>query len=463
MKLNQLCIMILWSVLAVGCASRQLPESVAQAYLPALQQLQVSQQLDWAEPGDTGNLEFADPAQAQQWALQHAVTFVELLSRLQVEDARLWQQSLLSNPGFEVSFREPADGGRWQLEAGFTLGLADWLSRSRRMQVASSEHVLWQLQALSSVNDYLSLVRRQWLDLVAARQRLAIHQTLHESASLARDLATLMRQAGTLNEFDLLVFESGQAEQALHLRQAEQLVQSRLAALRTTLGVPAHVLISTPAELPDYRVANTLDPLLHSDSETDGAVLSQSLLQQAVANYPGLRQLDELLQRQQQRLGLTRQQIALMQSGVEISSERESDGRWLPGIGVRVGPPLFDRGDARQAAIMAETQVLMASHQQTLSQIHNRIELALATRSLSQDSLEQLRQYDLPRYNRLQALALQEYNFMLRGGFDLLQLRQQTLTTQIAYVDTLLQWWLASAELANALGAELTLEDTHHD
>jgi cobalt-zinc-cadmium efflux system outer membrane protein len=413
--------------------------------------------------GDKQALVFDDPYAAQHWAIANSPVFQQVLANLRVEDARVWQASLLSNPGLEFGVFEPEAVGRWRLEGGLHVGLFSLLGRDRRVNIAEAEHLLWQLEALTDISKFLADIRNAWLAVVASQQRLQIHQTILESSILGAELAALMRGAGTLNEFDHLLQQSSAAVQQGQLRGAEMHLQDALTRLRTLLGVPPGMAIVVPSRLPEYRMRNEISSLLSDTEAMEPFAASEELLGLALTHNPSLRKLAAQLDQQFRLEDGIKQRTALMNMGVGLHIEREFDGQLHNGLALSLSPPLFDRGQADLALVSAQTQSMVATHRLQLLNTHNQIALALQRRALSRLDLEQLEMADLPRYQRLQELALLEYNFMLRGGFDLLQLRQHTLQAQLRQVDALLTWSQASADLAHSLGLELTIEGVQHD
>jgi outer membrane protein, heavy metal efflux system len=452
------------SILAVaGCVNsgpRPIPE-----LLPEIHNILEVAEADVWRPDIQAQqpLVFDDPQTAQRWAVAYSPVFKHLLAELEVADARIWQQSLLSNPGLEFGLFEPESGGRWRLEAGLHFALFSVLSRERRLDVAQAEHILTQVHILAEISKYLTQIRNHWLEYVAAQQRFQIHAALLESANLANELAGLMRDAGNLSEFDHLLHESAAADQQRQIRAAEMTLLETGAKLRAILGLDPATELVVPQRLPDYSVNTEFDTLLPDETAYEQTVMSAQLLEFARDHNPTLKKLAAELDQQIRQEEAIAQRRALMNAGFSVQREREYDGQQHHGLAVSLSPPLFDRGQADFAMISAQSQAMIAAHSRQLAITHNEISLALQKRRLSRLNLEQLELFDLPRYQRLQELALLEYNFMLRGGFDLLQLREQTLQAQLRQVDALLGWWQASADLAHTIGLDLTIEDMHYD
>lgn len=385
-----------------------------------------------------------DPHTAQLWALGNSPAIREIIAELEIADADYWQQTLLRNPGLELGLMQPESGGRWRLTAGINLSIIDLLSRARRSDLAEAEHFLWQQQALVRLNEYMSKVRHDWLRAVADSQKEHIFQTIEEASSVAADMARLLLQAGNISELDKLAHDSAAARQRINLRNARIQTTRSMNQLRTTLGLSPDLRLALPSQLPQWE-----------DSQDTQPASAEEYLAMAEQHQPALQLIHRQLQRQNASLAEIEQRVALMGSGLTLETERESDGQHYQGLSLSVAAPLFDRGQAELGAERARTGALQAQASQVRLATYNEIDSALQHQSVARQTLQQLREEDLPRHELMLSLALREYNFMLNGSFDLLRIREQSLQSRLEYVDTLASFWRARADLSSATGTEL--------
>tara|TARA_R110002072_G_scaffold4663_3_gene32429 strand:+ start:41937 stop:43319 length:1383 start_codon:yes stop_codon:yes gene_type:complete len=391
-----------------------------------------------------------DPHTAQLWALGNSPAIREIIAELEIADADYWQQTLLRNPGFELGLMQPESGGRWRLTAGINLSIIDLLSRARRTDLTEAEHFLWQQQALVRLNEYMTNVRHDWLRAVADSQKELIFQTIEDASSVAADMARLLLQAGNISELDKLAHESAAARQQINLRNARIQTTRSMNQLRTTLGLNPDLRLALPSQLPDWQASQ----------DTPSA---DEYLAMAEQYQPALQLIQRQLQRQTASLAEIEQRVTLMRSGLTLETERESDGQHYQGLSLSLAAPLFDRGQAELGAERAQTGALQAQASQVRLATYNQIDSALQQQSLARQTLQQLQEEDLPRHELMLNLALREYNFMLSGSFDLLRIREQSLQSRLAYVDTLASFWRARADLSSATGTELLIQESVND
>jgi cobalt-zinc-cadmium efflux system outer membrane protein len=61
----------------------------------------------------------------------------------------------------------------------------------------------------------------------------------------------------------------------------------------------------------------------------------------------------------------------------------------------------------------------------------------------------------LPLKQRIVALTLEKYNYMLVGTFDLLTAKQQEFNAYAKYLEAVRDYWVIRADLGRALGGRL--------
>ncbi|MDH7943133.1 TolC family protein [Pseudohongiella sp. SYSU M77423] len=394
--------------------------------------------------GANVGLEWPDPRQAQRWAIANAPRVSHMIAELQSSQAEIWNASMLENPGFELSFLEPeADSGRWQLEAGLELGLADWLTRSVRLDRARAVHLVNQLDVLDDLTEYLHQIRHTWLNAVASRQQLAVHDGLYQTAFAMLEFAQQVQAAGNLNELDFLVYETEHARQQRALQAARLEADIAISELQSLLGLMPDQLPVLPDALPEV-------PAPDSQSLMD----AEQAMNQAEQFQPRLRLLDEALNQQLASERLIRREYGLLDGAVQIGAERESNGERRLALGGSIELPLFDRGQAHLAEIAAATSSLTAEIEQARSETRHIISQALMSQQSAIELAQQVNNEDLPRHQRMLELALQEYNFMLRDTFSLLTLREQVFDAQLEYIDHTLAFWKAQSLLLSVTGTE---------
>lgn len=384
-------------------------------------------------------------ADAQQLALLHSERVAGILLELGIHEATAVQKQLLENPGIGLSMMRPEDGGRWKMELSLSLGLVDWLSRQQRQALSASEIALWQLQAWQRLSDELTQVANQWLQAVAAQQKLQAHRELYESAVVAADFAQLLFDAGNISELELLGSQSIVTQRQAQQINAELDAAKKASMIKMSLGLSHETAIIIPDKLP--MIDQTL--LIAQALET------RELLQLAQQHQPALLLTNRETQRSQLELATAVRRINLRQSGLELMSERESNGERQQGLALSLAAPVFDNGDIELSALQGRVQLSLNHHQQQLQQTGALIQNALSDINSNLQQIDLLTQKELPLYQRMMTLSLQEYNFMLRGTFELFTVADRVLDARLRYINASEHYWRAWATLGNLVGTQI--------
>lgn len=384
-------------------------------------------------------------AEAQQLALQHSERVAGILLELGIHEATAVQKQLLENPGIGLSMMRPEDGGRWKMEVSLSLGLVDWLSRHQRQAVSASEIAVWQMQAWQRLSDELTDVANHWLQAVAAQQKLQSHRELYESALVAADFAQLLFDAGNISELELLGSQSIVAQRQAQQINAELDAAKKASLIKLALGLSQGTTLVIPDQLP------VIDQTL-----PDAPVLQTSeLLQLAQQHQPALLLTGRETQRSQHELASAVRRINLRQSGLELMSERESSGERQRGLALSLAVPVFDNGDTELSALQGRVELSLNHHQQQLQQTGALIQNALSDINSNLQQIDLLTQNELPRYQRMMTLSVQEYNFMLRDTFELLTVADRVLDARLRYIDASEHYWRAWTTLENLVGTQI--------
>ncbi len=397
------------------------------------------------EDTDAPGVAVTSIADAQQLALLHSERVAGILLELGIHEATAVQKQLLENPGIGLSMMRPEDGGRWKMELSLSLGLVDWLSRQQRQALSASEIALWQLQAWQRLSDELTQVANQWLQAVAAQQKLQAHRELYESAVVAADFAQLLFDAGNISELELLGSQSIVTQRQAQQINAELDAAKKASMIKMSLGLSHETAIIIPDKLP--MIDQTL--LIAQALET------RELLQLAQQHQPALLLTNRETQRSQLELATAVRRINLRQSGLELMSERESNGERQQGLALSLAAPVFDNGDIELSALQGRVQLSLNHHQQQLQQTGALIQNALSDINSNLQQIDLLTQKELPLYQRMMTLSLQEYNFMLRGTFELFTVADRVLDARLRYINASEHYWRAWATLGNLVGTQI--------
>jgi cobalt-zinc-cadmium efflux system outer membrane protein len=155
-----------------------------------------------------------------------------------------------------------------------------------------------------------------------------------------------------------------------------------------------------------------------------------------------------------EQVGATRVTALVPESSLGGGGERE-EGGWEVGPVFEFPIPLFDQGQARLGRAMAELRraqqeyyALGVQIRATVRTVHERLQGA-------QDRARYYRDILLPLRERIVNETQLQYNAMQLGVFDLLRAREQQIQAAVAYIETLLDYWLARTDLEHLLSGRV--------
>ena len=383
--------------------------------------------------------------EAVQVALLNNRALQALYAELGVAQADLVQAGLLTNPVFDGAVFFLVAGGPVRADLSVAMSFLDIFYRPLRKRVAAARFEDAKLQVTGAVLDFAATVRAAFYHHQADEQRLELLQTIVQALAASFDVAQRLHEAGNITDLDLARERVLLEEAKLQLRAAETAVRQSRAQLNTVMG------------LWGQETAWHLDRRLPD-------VPAQSLPLEGLEAQALRQSLDLASARQRlivggELLGVSRATVLVPQSVLGVGGQRE-EGEW--GVGPLFEFPilLFDQGQARIGRAMTE---LRRAHQEyyalgvrlrsTAGAVRERLQGA-------QDRALYYRDIVLPLRERIVHETQLQYNAMQIGVIDLLRAREQQIQAAVAYVDTLLDYWLARTELEQLLSGRLPSSDS---
>ena len=367
--------------------------------------------------------------EAVQIALLNNRRLQATYENLGVAQAEVVQAGLLRNPIF-------GGGAAWPLEGGGSPDLAfsvafDFLGALTiplRRSVATSAFEAEKARVSEAVLNLAAQVRTGYYRAQADAQLLELMAQVLQAGEAGYLTAQRLREAGNIRTLDLLN-EQAQLEQArLDSEAATTALMQNRERLNRLMG------------LADGQTTWRLPPRLHEVPETELAPADiASLASEASLGLEALRHDIETYGR---RMGLTNVTSLVPDLEVGAGLERE-DGEWELGPEVEFVLPLFDQGQARRAAGIAELRRRRAEY----------VALAVETQSIARAAHQQLmaarraalryQNVVVPLRSRITRETQLQYNAMQLGVFQLLQTRQMEIEAGRRYVEALYDFWRA--------------------
>jgi len=361
-------------------------------------------------------------------------------AELGVAQADLVQAGLLRNPIFDGAATFPLTGGSPALELGVAMGFLDIFYLPLRKRVAAAQFADAKLQVTGAVLDFAATVRAAFYRHQANEQMLELLQTIGQALAASLEVAQRLHDAGNITDLDLARERALLEDAKVQLRAAETTVRQSREQLNTVMGLwGEQTAWHTDRRLPDI----SQQPLPVDGLET--RVLRQSL--------------DLASARQQMRvageqLGVTRATALVPEADLGVKAERE-EGAWEVGPTLEFPIPLFDQGQARLGLALTE----LRRAQQAYYALG--VEIRAAARTLRErlqgdrDRALYYRDIVLPLRERIVNETQLQYNAMQIGPLDLLRAREQQIQTAVAYVETLLDYWVTHTHLGQLLSGRL--------
>ena len=361
-----------------------------------------------------------------------------------ISQAELAQASRIVNPSLNTSLRF-ADGPYNNTEVGLALDFLEVFILPLKKKIARVELERTQLRTANEVMSLAAMVRTAFYELLASEELLKRLSLMQEIRLAAAEFAAAQERAGNLNELDLERHRASANQLRVDVVRARLDVRMKREALNRHLGLWGDDI--------QWRGAEGLPALPASDPPIESLerVALESRFDVAAARK-GVEQVSRAL-------GLTKG-TRFFPAGVEIGieSEREPDGERVTGPTLGLKLPIFDQGQPAVARL--HSQLLQSQRRlehlsiQIRSEVRQARDFLTATRELTEYYRDRL----LPQRRDIVGLALEQYNMMLLGTYDLLQAREQEVETERAFIEAWRDYWIAHAELERALGGRIPSE-----
>ena len=450
MKVNVLLSIGFGSAILAGCVS--VPED---AGFPDVQRMvaeRIPHRVHWhrGTPADGEIRDFVrtllkkplTPEAAVQVALLNNRSLQAEYEELGVAQADLVQAGLLQNPvifgGVGLPNESPKRAG---LGFGVAFSFIDLLILPARQQVASAHFEEMKLRTAKAVLDLSADVKADFYAYVAARQTVEMRQVVAATALASSDLAKALHDAGNISELRLSTERAHYEKERIEwLRAQAELVplKERLTRLMGLYGKDA--LWTAVDRLPDIPGQEV--PLAHLESYA---------IQRRLDLAATLKERDALAS----SLGIVEDFWWLGGFEVGVESERETDGQWIIGPAASLELPIFDQGQAAsargRALLRMGEQKLSALAIDIRSEVRALRDRLLTTRRLARHYIESV----IPLRERIVALTLRRYNFMLIGAFEVLEAKEEEADAYQQYIEIVRDYWLHQTELERAVGGSL--------
>ncbi|HSI49993.1 MAG TPA: TolC family protein [Ideonella sp.] len=385
---------------------------------------------------------------AVELALLHNRGLQARFAELGMAEAERVQAGRLANP--TLRYGRMSGGGVTEIDGAVLFNLLGLLTLPLASELGQQHFEQAKLQAASDAVAVATQARRAFFTAVAAQALVTYAQQVKSAAEASRELATRMQQAGNFNKLAQMRQQAFDADATAQLLRAQHRAVVEREQLVRALGLSGDELgkLQLPERLPDLP-----------DLPGQPAALAQA--EQAAMD----RRLDVLQARRSaeataRQFGLTQRTgfVNLLDPNLALARHSQTGEATRRGFELELTLPLFDFGaGGSPAAVQAEAQYRQA--------LHHAAEVAVNARSeVRESSSAYLTAHALARHYRDEVLPLQQriadenqlrYNGMLLSVFELLADAREQITSVTGYTEALRDFWLADADLQQALAGPL--------
>ncbi len=367
---------------------------------------------------------------------------------LGVAQAAVIDAGLLSNPIFhgvatfglsdDEAVAEAKDDSTYTFEVEM-----DFLSifyAPMRKSVAQAEFEAAKLRVTAAVIDLAGQTRKTFYRVQADGQMLDMFQQVVLATQAGYEFAQKLQEAGNIPELDLFLQRALYERSRLELAAAEVAEAESREALNRLMGLWGQDTAWTvESRLPDIPA----DAMLLDDLEKQAIEKSIDLAiaRQAIVSVG-----------KQLRVENTTKLVPVLDLGTEIEKE---EGKWKAGPALGFVIPLFDRNQGRRAAAAAELRRQQQEYYALAVEIRSAVRTARRRLLTARRTALFYQQEMLPLQASILDQVQLEYNAMQIGTLRLLLAKQQEIDAGRGYIQSLLNYHIAKAELDQILNGRL--------
>ena len=373
---------------------------------------------------------------AVELMLSKSLDFQTLLLENWRQGSLFVQSGNIANPSF--SYERMVKGAETEYGSFLSFGLFELLTLPNRRASAKIDAERSKVQLASEILGAVTEVRIAWLDAVAAEEKLAIAEKKFQAMKAVAELAKRMKQTGNFNTSQRIRQQLTFSDATMALANARQLRFSSRERLIRLLGIEQDQinLLKLPKALQDF---------------TDKPMRLDQFSNAINARF------DVRIARLEYEATLKRFGVENIGTYTDVEYghryDRINDDGAISnkkGYELEVKLPLFDWGNVKREALRAELLSKQKMYQSAVLRAASELrEQYFEFRTLFDIALHYQNQV-IPMKETLMEEANYEYNGMIIGVFELLQVGRELAAAEISLVDA----------KQNALGSEMRMRSS---
>jgi len=362
---------------------------------------------------------------------------------LGIAQANLVEAGLLTNPSFGLSVRFPdrSPSGK-NVEYSIAQNLIELILRPARTRIAAGQVAEAETSAANEVLKVVAEVKTAFYTAQARKQLLDQLHALAQTNETATEFTRRLHDAGNVSELDLANQQSAAAQSQIEVSQSELELRRDRERLNQLLGLSGDEI--------DWVMADHLPEI--PGSEVSFRQLESRALAQRLDLQLAKTKLDSLGRTLALRAH-TRYLPAEISLGID--TERDPGGVRVTGPTLDLELPIFNQGQGEIARLTAQYREAQRELESLAINIRSEVRTARDQLAAARKMTSYIGSELLPIRRKALQLTLEQYNYMLKGAYDLLLAKQNEIAAERSYLEARRDYWIARAELERAVGGGL--------
>ncbi len=365
-----------------------------------------------------------------------------------ISQADLVQAGLLHNPTIMASWRFPdKPPSITDTEYSIAADFLDLVMIPMRVKIAKSNLEQTELRIDHEVLELVTQVKSAFYTYQADVQLSDRLKLIADAGEQAADLAKAQQQAGNTTDLDSAERQAQFAQAHIYLATAQKDMVGAREKLNRLMGLSGadidwKVRPNLP-ELPEHEVA-----LAH-------------LEERAMAQRRDL----AAMQRQVDAIGMalalkTNTRYLPTSINIGADTEKQSDGQRITGPTLDLTVPVFDQGQGEVAKLTAQKRMADRQLQSLAIRIRSEVREAREDLKMNRDMVQYYEKTVVPLNIKIVNDSQLQFNAMQKNTFDLFLSKQRELEAEKGYIEAWRDYWIARAELEQAVGGRLGRSNT---
>jgi cobalt-zinc-cadmium efflux system outer membrane protein len=380
---------------------------------------------------------------ATQVALLNNRNLQARFEEIGISQADVIQAGLITNPSLSASFRFPdRSPSGTNIEYSIAQNFLELLILPLRKRIANAQLAQTEIRVADEVLKLAAETKVAFYTLQGRQQLLDRLKVIANTNETAAEFTKRLHDAGNSSELDLANQQGSSEQSQVDVAQTELQVRRDRERLNRLMGVwGSNTNWTTGDHLPELPAQEI--SLQHLESRA----IAQRLDLQA-----GRMELDLIGQSLALR---TRTRFVPAEIRLGVSTERETDGSRVTGPTLDLELPVFNQGQGEIAKLTAQYRQAQRELEAMAVNIRSEVREARDQLIAARDLTSYIGKKLLPTQQQALNLTLQQYNYMLKGAYDLLLARQNEVAAERSYIEAWRDYWIARAELERAVGGSL--------